>query len=113
MREIYYIGGSPCSGKSTIAEMLAAEYAFDYYKLDDRLEPHMKLAALEGKPYSLAALALDFEQMWMRDPKQQANEELAIVSGEHHHAREMLDEAVRFIEENTDAEVISVEIIEA
>jgi len=38
---------------------------------------------------------------------------IAVVSGEHHHAREVLDEIVRFIEGNTDAEVISVEIIEA
>jgi len=92
MREIYYIGGSPCSGKSTIAEVLAAEYSFDYYKLDDYLDPHMKLAALEGKPHSLVALALDFEQMWMRDPQLQADEELAIYE-------EMLPYALRDISE--------------
>lgn len=37
---------------------------------------------------------------------------IANVSGEHHHARKVLDEAVRFIESNTEAEVVSVEIIE-
>ena len=26
MANIYYIGGSPCSGKSTVTEILAAKY---------------------------------------------------------------------------------------
>ena len=29
----YFIGGSPCSGKSTVAEMLSEKYGFYYYKL--------------------------------------------------------------------------------
>lgn len=34
MTDIYYIGGSPCSGKSTVAEMIAEKYGFHYYKVD-------------------------------------------------------------------------------
>jgi len=78
MKEIYYIGGSPCSGKSTIAEMLAAEYGFAYYKLDDHLFPYMEQAAADGKPLSTSQLAMDFEQMWMRIPELQAQEEFGI-----------------------------------
>ncbi|MEM5780610.1 MAG: DUF503 domain-containing protein [Lawsonibacter sp.] len=37
---------------------------------------------------------------------------IAVISGERRHAREVLDEAVRFLEGNTDAEVMSVEITE-
>lgn len=37
---------------------------------------------------------------------------IAVVSGQMHQAREVLDEAVRFIESNTEAEVVSAEVIE-
>jgi len=33
---------------------------------------------------------------------------VAVVSGEHSHARNMLDDIIRFMERNTDAELISV-----
>ena len=38
MEGLYIIGGSPCSGKSTIAEMIAEKYDFNYFKVDDYLE---------------------------------------------------------------------------
>lgn len=76
--EIYYIGGSPCSGKSTLAEMLAAEYGFVYYKLDDHLFAYMQHAADDGKPISAMQLSMDAERMWMRDPQLQADEEIAM-----------------------------------
>lgn len=34
----YWIGGSPCCGKSTISEMLIKEFGFDMYKCDDHLD---------------------------------------------------------------------------
>ena len=37
----YVLGGSPCSGKSTIAEMLVAEFGFQYYRADDHDPDHM------------------------------------------------------------------------
>lgn len=78
MTEIYYIGGSPCSGKSTVAEMLVERYGLRYYKLDDYLEAHLKAAAADGKPHCTAELAMDLEQTWMRPPSVQCEEELAV-----------------------------------
>ena len=43
--QIYYIGGSPCSGKSTAAEALANEYGLRYLKVDDYLDKYMSMAA--------------------------------------------------------------------
>ena len=80
MREIYYIGGSPCSGKSTIAEKLAEEYDFAYYRIDDFLYQHMEAAAADGKPHSALNLSFNFEQMWMRSPRIQCEEEIAIYA---------------------------------
>jgi uncharacterized protein YlxP (DUF503 family) len=34
---------------------------------------------------------------------------VAVVSGEYAYARNMLDEIIRFMEENTDAELLNVE----
>lgn len=59
--EAYYIGGSPCSGKSSIAELFAAKRGFMYYKLDDFIFPYMHQAAESGKPLSAAQLSMDFE----------------------------------------------------
>lgn len=75
---VYYIGGSPCSGKSTIAQMLCDEFKLQYYKSDDFLFEYMDLAAKDGKPYSKEDAELDFEGMWMREPMLQADRELAI-----------------------------------
>ena len=44
MTNIYFIGGSPCSGKSTVAEILAEKYDLYYFKVDDFLEEYTKMA---------------------------------------------------------------------
>ena len=45
---IYYIGGSPCSGKSTVAELLAAKYNLYYFKVDDFLDNYTQMGAAQG-----------------------------------------------------------------
>ncbi len=35
---VYFIGGSPCSGKSTVARALSARYDLTYFKVDDHLD---------------------------------------------------------------------------
>lgn len=44
----YVIGGSPCSGKSTVAGYVAEHYDLLYFKVDDRLESYTKLGAERG-----------------------------------------------------------------
>lgn len=34
-KEALFIGGSPCSGKSTVAEQITKKYAAHYFKIDD------------------------------------------------------------------------------
>lgn len=77
MNEVYYIGGSPCSGKSTVAEALEKQYGLAYYKLDDKLFDYMAQAARDGQPNSAAQMAMELEEMWMRPPAEQCAEELA------------------------------------
>lgn len=41
LSHIYWIGGSPCAGKTSIAQMLAEEQGFRYYKSDDSYDDHV------------------------------------------------------------------------
>lgn len=75
---IYFIGGSPCSGKSTLAAALAEEYGLYYFKVDDYLEQYLKTGASAGKEYCLKATQMSPEQIWMRPPAEQCREEIEI-----------------------------------
>lgn len=75
---IFFIGGSPCSGKSTVAQILADRYSLPYFKVDDHLERYLQAAATQGKPCCQRATQLTPEQNWMREPALQCEEELRI-----------------------------------
>jgi len=72
--EIYYIGGSPCSGKSTVAEALAARCGMAYFKADDHLEEFTARGAA-GMPICQHILRMSAEEAWMRPPQVQCQEE--------------------------------------
>ena len=76
MINTYYIGGSPCSGKSTIAEIIAKEYGLYYFKVDDFLDKYTKLGESKGYEICKKQVDLNPEQIWMRDPMIQCEEEL-------------------------------------
>jgi adenylate kinase family enzyme len=75
MIETYYIGGSPCSGKSTIAKILAEKYNLTYFKVDDYLDEYTKKGALQGYNICKNQLKMNAEQLWMREPLLQCQEE--------------------------------------
>ena len=78
MIDTYYIGGSPCSGKSTIAEVLSKKYDLYYFKVDDYLDKYMKMGASNKKEICSKVEVMTPEQIWMRDPLVQCEEELLI-----------------------------------
>ncbi len=78
MNKIYYIGGSPCSGKSTIAEALAQRYDMHYFMVDSRLDDYIKKAAEQDKPICKKVGSMSPDEIWMRDPVVQCNEEFLI-----------------------------------
>lgn len=73
---VFYIGGSPCSGKSTIAEILSQKYGLHYFKVDDHLDMYTKMGAEAGGPICRKQIEMHPEQIWMRTPKVQCEEEL-------------------------------------
>lgn len=77
-QRILFIGGSPCSGKSTVAERMAKEYAAYYFKVDDFLEEWIGMAAEKGYPACKRSAGMTPDEMWMRDPLIQCKEEFLI-----------------------------------
>lgn len=75
---VYFIGGSPCSGKSTVAQALSEKYHLRYFKVDEYLEKYMKMAAADGKGSCKAVEQMTPEQIWMREPIVQCDEEIQI-----------------------------------
>lgn len=73
---VFYIGGSPCSGKSTVAEALSARFGLAYFKADDHLETFTARGAAAGLPVCQRILRMSAEETWMRSPQVQCREEL-------------------------------------
>ena len=73
--EIYYIGGSPCSGKSTVAEALSEQYGLAYFKVDDYLEDFISQGAEAGLPVCRRILRMSADENWLRPPQLQCREE--------------------------------------
>lgn len=64
LSHVYWIGGSPCSGKTSIARMLTEEQGFRYYKSDDFYDDHLLRSqpALQPKLHKLKGLS--WGQYW-------------------------------------------------
>lgn len=75
---VYFIGGSPCSGKSIVAKAISENYHLRYFKVDDYLDKYLGMAAEDGKPCCAAVANMTPEQIWMREPAVQCEEELKI-----------------------------------
>jgi 2-phosphoglycerate kinase len=60
----YILGGSPCSGKSTIAEMLSGRYQLPYYKVDDHDEAHFQLCHPEKQPVMFKYSKMGWDEIW-------------------------------------------------
>lgn len=78
MNEVYYIGGSPCSGKSTVAEQMAEDYGLLYFKIDDYLGHYLAQGNQDRVPILQKAFAMNQQEMWMRDPQALCDEEFEI-----------------------------------
>ena len=76
--DTYYIGGSPCAGKSSVAEILSEKYGLYYFKVDDFLDRYMQAGARKGHPICRKAAGMNAEQIWMREPLIQCEEEFQI-----------------------------------
>ena len=86
MDNVYYIGGSPCSGKSTVAQMLAEKYDLQYYKQDDFLEEYMSKGVKESNSLFEKVASLSKDEMWLRSPALLCEEEISLYEVMFHYS---------------------------
>jgi hypothetical protein len=74
--EVYWIGGVTCSGKSTLARILAARYKLLHYEADEHFERHARHASKQTQP-TMYAFQHDREwDRWARTLRGAARAEL-------------------------------------
>ncbi|MGD6875111.1 hypothetical protein [Bacillus infantis] len=64
LSHVYWIGGSPCAGKSTLARRLVNDFGFTYYKCDDCYEDHMSRSTPAQHPAMYEIRDLTWNQVW-------------------------------------------------
>lgn len=74
-RRAYLIGGSPCCGKSTLTERLSARLEIQYYKVDDYEFEHLDRCDPEQQPLMARYAQMSWDEIWMRPPMIQVQEE--------------------------------------
>ena len=75
-KTIYWIGGSPCSGKSSVAEILCEKFDFHYYKCDDFLENYLERGVSENIDIMNKFANMDLDQTWInRSINEQVSDE--------------------------------------
>ncbi len=72
---IYGISGSPCCGKSTVAELLTRRHGLHLYSLDEELGRMMKLLAREGNALCRRMLKPWDDGTWAPDPRELCREQ--------------------------------------
>ncbi len=77
-RRVLFIGGSPCSGKSTIAEQISEKYGAYYYKVDDFVDEFIDMAAQKGYLACKNSVNRTPDEIWMREPLIQCEDEFRI-----------------------------------
>lgn len=73
----YVLGGSPCSGKSTLAERLSQDFRLPDYKVDDHMWRHLEQADPQSQPTMAAYSKLSWDQMWSQPVDQQVEDVFA------------------------------------
>jgi hypothetical protein len=79
---IYWIGGSPCAGKSSVADALVEKYGSVLYRCDEAFYEHCKIVTAKRQPIFHRLIRLSSEDLWMRPVAQQVEEEIAFYHEE-------------------------------
>jgi len=70
LAHILWMGGSPCSGKSSITELLADRYGLQTYHVDDAFNQHHKERILPAEHPTLHKwTTLSWNELWMQPGK--------------------------------------------
>ena len=63
---VFWLGGSPCAGKSSISERLASDFGLDIYHVDEAFEIHRPDLNPAHQPTLTRWLASSWNERWMQ-----------------------------------------------
>ncbi len=66
LQHVLWLGGSPCSGKSSITNILANRYAIKAYHVDDAFQQHSPDFTIECYPMNYKWLHTPWQALWMQ-----------------------------------------------
>jgi 2-phosphoglycerate kinase len=78
MKPRLWMGGSPCSGKSSIATLLAERYDLALYPCDAHFDEHQRRATPQAQPRLHRLGGMTWDEIWMRPVDEQVADEFAI-----------------------------------
>jgi 2-phosphoglycerate kinase len=80
---VYWIGGSPCSGKSSVAEAIANKHGLASYNCDEAYYRHLESISPDQFPRLFRARHASPEEVWiLRGVDQQVEDEIALYREE-------------------------------
>jgi len=77
LAHVFWVGGSPCSGKSSITEMLAEKHGLRIYKCDEAFWEHAKRVDPVAHPTFHRLTHMAWDEIWMRPVAVQIADEFA------------------------------------
>ena len=66
LKNVFWLGGSPCAGKSSISEILASRFDVDVYHVDEAFETHVEGLNPTQQPALARWVASSWNQRWMQ-----------------------------------------------
>ena len=66
LENVFWLGGSPCSGKSSMSELIARRFGLDVYHVDKAFEVHSQRFDPIRHPTLTKWLASSWNQRWMQ-----------------------------------------------
>jgi 2-phosphoglycerate kinase len=66
LKNIFWLGGSPCAGKSSLSEVLAERFELDLYHVDDAFELHAQSLDPVRHPVLTRWCAATWDERWMQ-----------------------------------------------
>lgn len=74
LKNVFWLGGSPCAGKSSISEILASSFDFNVYRVDEAFENHIQNLDPISHPNLVKWCASSWNERWMKPADKLAEE---------------------------------------
>lgn len=96
LKNVYWVGGSPCAGKSTICERLSEKYGLTYYCVDSHYEEHLARADAVRHPNVVRLRNITWNDVFLRPVPDLLRDEIAF----YHEVIELIVEDLRLISDD-------------